>query len=36
MKKNQETLQKEYTILEAVLYMAFELSQNKWKLEFKG
>ncbi len=34
MKKTQETLRIEDTIKEAVLYIAFELSNNKWKLAF--
>ena len=34
MKNNQETLRKEDNTKETTLYMAFELSQNKWKLGF--
>ena len=34
MKKTQRTLLKEDTTKEKTLYMAFELSQNKWKLGF--
>ena len=34
MKKTQETLRIEDTIKEAVLYIAFELSNNQWKLAF--
>lgn len=34
MKKTQRTLRKEETVIEDVLYIAFELSQNKWKLGF--
>ena len=34
MKKSQETLQPKDTIKAAVLYIAFELSNSKWKLAF--
>jgi len=34
MKKSQETLQLKDTIKAAVLYIAFELSNSKWKLAF--
>ena len=34
MKKTQRTLQKEDTTKIEVLHLAFELSQNKWKLGF--
>ena len=34
MKKDQGTLRREDTTKEAILYMAFELSQNEWKLGF--
>jgi transposase len=34
MKKTQRTLQKENTTKKEVLHLAFELSQNKWKLGF--
>ena len=34
MKKTQETLKKNDTTKQAVLYTAFELSNNKWKLAF--
>jgi transposase len=34
MKKTQETLQLKDTIKAAVLYIAFELSNSKWKLAF--
>lgn len=34
MKKTQETLQLKDTQKEAVLYIAFELSNSKWKLAF--
>jgi hypothetical protein len=34
MKKTQETLRIKDTIKEAVLYIAFELSNSKWKLAF--
>jgi transposase len=34
MKKIQRTLRKEDTTKETTLYIAFELSQNKWKLGF--
>ena len=34
MKKNQETLKKNDITRQAVLYMAFELSNSKWKLAF--
>jgi transposase len=34
MKKTQETLKKNDITKKAVLYMAFELSNNKWKLAF--
>jgi transposase len=32
MKKNQETLKRENNTKESILYMAFELSNTKWKL----
>ena len=34
MKKTQETLRNKDSIKEAVLYIAFELSNSKWKLAF--
>jgi transposase len=34
MKKTKETLRREYTTRKGVLHLAFELSQNKWKLGF--
>jgi transposase len=34
MKKTKETLQQENTTKKEVLHLAFELSQNKWKLGF--
>ncbi len=34
MKKSQKTLQLKDTIKAAVLYIAFELSNSKWKLAF--
>jgi transposase len=34
MKKTQETLRIKDTIKEAILYIAFELSNSKWKLAF--
>ena len=34
MKKTKETLRREDTTKEEVLHLAFELSQNKWKLGF--
>ena len=34
MKKTKETLRREYTTRKRVLHLAFELSQNKWKLGF--
>jgi transposase len=34
MKKTKGTLRKEVSITEKVLHLAFELSQNKWKLAF--
>ena len=36
MKKTQRTLQKENTTKKEVLHLAFELSQNKWKLGFSN
>jgi class 3 adenylate cyclase len=36
MEKTQRTLQKENTTLEAILYMAFELSNEKWKIAFSN
>ena len=34
MKKSQETLRKHVSTKEAVLHVAFELSNSKWKLGF--
>ena len=34
MKKAQKTLRNEDTIKESILYIAFELSNSKWKLAF--
>ena len=34
MKKTQETLRREDSAKQAVLHMAFELSDTKWKLAF--
>ena len=34
MKKSQETLRIRDSIKEAILYIAFELSNSKWKLAF--
>jgi transposase len=34
MKKTQKTLRNEDTIKESILYIAFELSNSKWKLAF--
>jgi hypothetical protein len=34
MKKTQETLKKNDITKQAVLYMAFELSNSNWKLAF--
>ena len=34
MKKTQETLRNKDSIKEPVLYIAFELSNSKWKLAF--
>ena len=34
MKKTQETLRIKDSIKEAILYIAFELSNSKWKLAF--
>lgn len=34
MKKRQRTLRRENNIIESLLYMAFELSEDKWKLKF--
>jgi len=36
MKKTQETLKRENTTKEAVMYTAFELSDKKWKLAFSN
>ena len=34
MKKSQETLRLKDTIIGAIMYIAFELSNSKWKLAF--
>ena len=34
MKKTKGTPRKKVSIIERVLHLAFELSQNKWKLGF--
>ena len=34
MQKTQETLRIKNSIKEAILYIAFELSNSKWKLAF--
>ena len=34
MKKTKGTPRKKVSIIERVLHLAFELSQNKWKLAF--
>jgi len=36
MEKTKGTPSKNDTKKKTALHMAFELSQNKWKLEFKG